>query len=211
MSIHEKLNKIQCELKAPKNLYNSFGKYSYRNAEGICEAVKPFLKELKCTLIICDNIVLIGERYYVEASATLTDCETGEKICTHAYAREDEKKTGMTDSQNTGSCSSYARKYCLNAMFLLDDTKDADTDEYRTESNAKAQKPVAKETKAENVDDMKIPEVKVKALKDKLEADKIDVVAFLKLYKVKNLSELTEKQFRNAIDNWEKVKEKLAK
>ena len=130
MNIQEKLLYIQAKVKAPKNLYNSFGKYSYRNAEGILEAVKPFLDEMKCTLTISDEIVAIGGRIYVKANATLWDTEKIDVIAVSAYAREAETKKGMDDSQVTGTASSYARKYALNGLFLLDDTKDADTDEY---------------------------------------------------------------------------------
>lgn len=130
MNIQEKLLYIQAKVKAPKNLYNSFGKYSYRNAEGILEAVKPFLDEMKCTLTISDEIVAIGSRIYVKANATLWDAEKIDVIAVSAYAREAETKKGMDDSQVTGTASSYARKYALNGLFLLDDTKDADTDEY---------------------------------------------------------------------------------
>ena len=130
MNIQEKLLYIQAKVKAPKNLYNSFGKYSYRNAEGILEAVKPFLDEMKCTLTISDEIVVIGGRIYVKANATLWDTEKIDVIAVSAYAREAETKKGMDDSQVTGTASSYARKYALNGLFLLDDTKDADTDEY---------------------------------------------------------------------------------
>ena len=123
MSIHEKLMRIQTEIKAPKNLYNSFGKYKYRNAEGICEAVKPYLQKENCALVLSDDIVEIGGRVYVKAIATLMDCENDEWVETRAYARESFEKKGMDDSQITGTASSYARKYALNGLFLLDDTK----------------------------------------------------------------------------------------
>lgn len=133
MGINEKLMRIQTHIKAPKNLYNKFGEYYYRNAESICEAVKPFLEQEKCTLQLGDEIVLIGDRFYVKATAVLQDCESDECVVVSAYAREAESKPKMDNSQVTGSCSSYARKYALNGMFLLDDTKDADTDEYQKE------------------------------------------------------------------------------
>lgn len=136
MNIQEKLLYIQAKVKAPKNLYNSFGKYSYRNAEGILEAVKPFLDEMKCTLTISDEIVAVGGRIYVKANATLWDTEKIDVIAVSAYAREAETKKGMDDSQVTGTASSYARKYALNGLFLLDDTKDPDTDEYAKQTGA---------------------------------------------------------------------------
>lgn len=127
MNIPEKLLKIQTELKAPKNQFNSFGKYNYRSCEDILEGLKPLLDEYKATLIIADEIVQIGERYYVKATATLQDVESKEYIHTVAYAREDESKKGMDLAQVTGSTSSYARKYALNGLFAIDDTKDSDS------------------------------------------------------------------------------------
>ena len=121
---------IQQKLKAPKGQRNTFGKYNYRSAEDILEAVKPLLYENNCILTITDDLVLIGERYYVKATATIIDTETKELIANTAFARESEEKKGMDDSQITGTASSYARKYALNGLFCIDDTKDADTDEY---------------------------------------------------------------------------------
>lgn len=134
MNITTKLMAIQTELKAPKNLYNSFGKYKYRNAEGIMEAVKPLLKQYGCYLIVKDDVALVGERFYVKATAILGDVDTGDIISTTALAREEETKKGMDGSQITGTASSYARKYALNGLFILDDTKDADTDEFHEQT-----------------------------------------------------------------------------
>jgi len=117
------LNKIQQELKAPKAQYNSFGKYNYRNCEDILEAVKPLLGE--AILLLTDEVVNIGNHNYVKATARLVHKE--ESAFTTAYAREAVEQKGMNDSQITGSTSSYARKYALNGLFLIDDTKDADT------------------------------------------------------------------------------------
>lgn len=135
LTINDKLLAVQTKIKAPKNLYNNFGKYYYRNAESILEAVKSYLESLNLFLVLNDSIVMIGDRYYVRATATLVDCETGESIEVSAYAREDNDKKGMDGSQITGATSSYARKYALNGLFLLDDTKDADTDEYHKQTN----------------------------------------------------------------------------
>lgn len=128
MNIFGKLSAIQVELKAPKSNYNSFGKYSYRSCEDIMEAVKPLLDKYKVTLVVRDCIELVGERYYVHATATLYDAEgeVGESISGSAYAREDESKKGIDSSQLTGSTSSYARKYALNGLFAIDDVKDSD-------------------------------------------------------------------------------------
>ena len=126
MNVYEKLIAIQSELKAPKSQYNNFGKYAYRNCEDILESLKPLLKEYKSTIYISDEIVTVLERFYVKATVTFIDAETGEKIINTAYAREEEDKKGMDGSQVTGSSSSYARKYALNGMFAIDDTKDSD-------------------------------------------------------------------------------------
>ena len=126
MNVYEKLIAIQSELKAPKSQYNNFGKYAYRNCEDILEALKPLLKEHKSTIYISDEIVTVLERFYVKATVTFIDAETGEKITNTAYAREEESKKGMDGSQVTGASSSYARKYALNGMFAIDDTKDSD-------------------------------------------------------------------------------------
>lgn len=140
--IYAALAKIQRELKAPKNLYNSFGKYSYRNAEGILEAVKPLLGDM--ALIINDEPVMIGERYYIRATVTLTD--GNESVSAVAYAREDAEKRGMDGCQLTGACSSYARKYALNALLMIDDSKDSDDDSLSPKNPANETKPIPKAT-----------------------------------------------------------------
>lgn len=127
MSIYKKLMNIQEELKAPKGQYNSFGKYKYRSCEDILEAVKPILVKNNCTLVIADTLENIGDRYYIKATVKVIDIETGETVENTAYAREEESRKGMNGDQLTGACSSYARKYALNGMFCIDDTKDSDT------------------------------------------------------------------------------------
>lgn len=126
MEIYKKLMNIQTKLKAPKSQRNNFGNYNYRSCEDILEAVKPLLDEFKVALTIKDEIVLIGERYYIKATATLIDIDTGDTTETSAYARESAEKRGMDASQVTGATSSYARKYALNGLFAIDDNKDAD-------------------------------------------------------------------------------------
>ena len=128
---------IASQLKAPKGQWNSFGKYHYRSREDILEAAKPLLMEHNCALIEEDTVMQIGERYYVKACATLYDLDGGEDVSAYGWAREDDTKKGMDGSQITGTASSYARKYALNALFLIDDTKDADTDEYRRQNAPK--------------------------------------------------------------------------
>lgn len=139
--MNDKLLKIQSELKAPKNQRNSFGNYNYRSCEDILEAVKPLLKENGLTLTISDEVVNIGTHNYVKATARLkASNDNTEGISTTAFAREAETKKGMDDSQITGSTSSYARKYALNGLFAIDDTKDADSHDNRSQAPKKAQK-----------------------------------------------------------------------
>ena len=126
MTIYEKLAKIQGTLKAPKSQYNSFGKYYYRSCEDILEAAKPLLAEAKAVVIIGDELEHVGNRYYVKATAHFIDLETDAQITNTAYAREDDTRKGMDGSQITGASSTYARKYALNGLFCIDDTKDAD-------------------------------------------------------------------------------------
>lgn len=129
-SIYEKLSMIQNEMKVPKNLYNSFGKYNYRNAETILETAKPICAKHRTTLVIGDSIEVKENGWtYVKSIATLYDWDSREIIENVAYAREPLEKKGMDSSQVTGATSSYCRKYCLNGLFCLDDVKDADADE----------------------------------------------------------------------------------
>lgn len=139
MNIYEKLAAVQQELKAPKDKKNTFAGYSYRSAEGILEAVKPVLKKYGVTLLLSDEIEQIGDRTYVKATAWFIDPEEKEnlKATVTAYAREAEDKKGLDQSQITGTASSYARKYALNGLLLIDDTKDPDTDEYARQTSEK--------------------------------------------------------------------------
>lgn len=145
ITLYKKLMNIQSELKAPKGQYNSYGKYKYRSCEDILEAVKPLLKEYQCILRITDEIVQVGERFYVKATAVLGDCENDSCILNTGFAREETEKKGMDASQITGTASSYARKYALNGLFLIDDTKDADTDEHAKETGKEEKKATAKQ------------------------------------------------------------------
>lgn len=197
--------RIQTEIKAPKNLYNSFGKYKYRNAEGICEAVKPYLVKENVSLVLRDDVIEVGGRIYIKATAILTDTETDTSVSTSAYARESAEKKGMDDSQITGTASSYARKYALNGLFLLDDTKDADSDEYKTENEEKAKEKKFNE-EAEKVAKQKVNEIKVKALVTRCEDEGVSIEKILTLFKVKKLEDLTERQYASIVANWDKVK-----
>ena len=133
----QELLQIQSRLKVPKANVNTFGKYNYRKCEDILEAVKPICHSLNCFIMVSDEIVEIGGRIYIKATATIYNGE-GKSISTTAYAREADKKAGMDDAQVTGAASSYARKYALNGLLAIDDTKDPDTNEYRKESEANA-------------------------------------------------------------------------
>ena len=140
MNVYEKLMNIQANLKAPKGQYNSFGKYSYRNAEDILEALKPLLKDYKATVTLKDDLLLIGDRYYLQATATFTDIESGENVVVTSLAREEETKKGYDVSQLTGSTSSYARKYALNGLMLIDNSElDPDSiNTFEKETNTQA-------------------------------------------------------------------------
>ena len=173
----KRLLKIQSELKAPKGRKNSFGNYNYRSAEDILEAVKPLLADEGLTMVIQDELLQVGERYYIKAIVNVFDAkQVNERpiASTSAYARESESKKGMDVSQITGTASSYARKYALNGMFLIDDTKDADTDEF------------AKQTKAPSLSSLK-----AKFDTGLTQKEKEDT---LKHYGVEKLADLTDEQ-----------------
>lgn len=148
LTFKEKLMAVQVELKAPKNLYNSFGNYKYRNAEGIQEALKPLLNNYRLYLTLTDSIEAVGDRIYVKASAKIIDLDSDYYETVSAYAREANTKKGMDDAQITGATSSYARKYALNGLFLLDDTKDVDTEEYQRQANVERNKTISKKQTA---------------------------------------------------------------
>lgn len=149
MGVYEKLIKVQSDLKAPKSKFNSFGKYNYRSLEDILEGVKPLLVQYKATLIMTDGMEQVGDRYYLKATATFIDTENGESVSNSALARESADKRGMDDSQITGTASSYARKYALNGLLLIDDTKDMDTDEAQAEGKARAEKAEKQEARTQ--------------------------------------------------------------
>ena len=126
-NVYEKLMEVQSKLRAPKGQYNSFGKYSYRSCEDVLEALKPLLAEVGAIINISDQVKLIGDRYYIEATAMFLDTSTGDSVISKAMAREDESKKGQDLAQLSGATSSYARKYALNGLFAIDDNKDADS------------------------------------------------------------------------------------
>ena len=146
MTVYKKLIKVQTELKAPKNQRNTFGNYNYRNAEDILEALKPILVKHEADVFLSYKIIVKENLWtYVEATATFVDIETGESTCTTGYAREAETKKGMDPSQITGSASSYAGKYALGGLLLIDDTKDADTDEHHRQTTGAEPKAFTKD------------------------------------------------------------------
>jgi len=143
MSIYKKLSSVQSELKAPKGQFNNFGKYKYRNQEDILEALKPLLAKHELSLTIHDELIEIQDRVYIKAFVTLYDFE-GQSITVSAQAREEGSKKGMDASQVSGATSSYARKYALNGLFLIDDTKDADSQDNSDTVKSTTVKPKAK-------------------------------------------------------------------
>ena len=183
-NIYEKLMNVQQELKAPKNQYNSFGEYKYRSCEDILEAVKPLLKKNKLTLQINDTIVPASEtRFYIKATAKLIDVESEAAIENTAFAREVDDKKKLDGSQLTGVSSSYARKYALNGLFLIDDTKDADTDEFQ------------KQTSEEKF----VTKAQIKKLGELVE----DIPAMLNYYKVDKIENLRYEDAKKTIERKE--------
>lgn len=216
--IDRTLQAIQTELKAPKGQYNKFGNYKYRSCEDILEAVKPILAKYGATIIITDDIEVRGDRYYVRATAVL---RVGEKVIgtTQAFAREPEEKRGMDTSQITGTASSYARKYALNGLLLIDDTKDEDSNELREEKAAKAasQKKTGikteeemKATETQTIDALALTAVKARLAETSKQLGKtLDEEALCKMVGCESLDKMTYPQLRilnDNIDKWMGVK-----
>lgn len=180
MNIYEKLAAVQQELKAPKDKKNTFAGYSYRSAEGILEAVKPLLAKYKALIILDDDIVLKGDRYYIETRAMFVDIEATDRavqnmVSVTGYSREAAEKKGLDVSQVTGTTSSYARKYALNGLLLIDDTKDADSDEYakQTKDDNPEEKPKKKQPLTEYASEGALKTIKIMTEKAGLSLDKI--------------------------------------
>lgn len=214
MNVYEKLIKVQAELKAPKSKFNSFGKYKYRSLEDILEGVKPLLEKNKASLVIADSIEQVGDRYYLKATATFIDTENGESVSNSALARESADKKGMDDSQITGTASSYARKYALNGLLLIDDTKDADTDEAHVEKEARAEKAKddeKNEALVTDIGDMKIAPVKVNVLKGDIDSGLMNEEKMLAYFKVEKFEDVTEKQFSDYVQKRNKAGAEKAK
>lgn len=206
LNIFQKLQKVQFEMKAPKNLTNTFGKYKYRNCEGILEAFKPFGKKYGLVLTLDDSVFHDNGRFYVMATATLIDVDDPTTTITNsALARESAEKKGMDDSQITGTASSYARKYALNGLFLLDDTKDADTDEYHKQTNRKADENIKSVADIEAVSDDLVK------IKDELHRTGVNEGQILKAYSVKKLEDLTPAQIMACLSKLEVIETKERK
>lgn len=195
MKVYEKLIAIQSELKAPKGQYNNFGKYAYRNCEDILEALKPILNKAKATLILSDEVVNVDNRFYVKATAKFIDVETGEEIQNTAFAREEESKKGMDGSQVTGASSSYARKYALNGMFAIDDTKDSDYTNTNEKNNNKPS--------TGGINEAQIKRLMAIASKVNISADDVKKVV-AKSYGVQDLSKMNKKQYDEICERLEK-------
>lgn len=185
-NIYTIVNQIQKTLKAPKGQYNSFGKYSYRSCEDILEAIKPLLPE-QTVLILNDDVVLIGSRFYIKATATIS--YNGETISSNGFAREDENRKGMDSSQITGATSSYARKYALNALFCIDDQKDSDTTNQHNKSNQPQQQ-------------KQLPELNdiVSYIQSLIKSKKAERDSILLVLKIKDSKELSNWDKQSLID-----------
>ena len=204
MNIYEKLLNIQAELKAPKGQENKFGHYKYRSCEDILEAVKPLLAKNKVILQLTDKIECLGNRYYIKATAILIDTEDAKNgeiayIENTAYARESEEKKGMDDSQITGTASSYARKYALNGLFCIDDTKDADTNEFK-EQQDKVIKQDKEQILEENIDEL-VTEQQAKTIYAIMRQKGLDVEKqLLTNYSITNTKDLTKRQYASILN-----------
>ncbi len=204
VKIYEKLLQIQTKLKAPKSSYNKFGNFYYRNCEDILEALKPLLKEEKAVVIIRDEVVRIDDRYYIKAIARFVDCETGEGIENCAYAREEREKKGADTSQVTGAASSYARKYALNGLFCIDDTKDADSSAMQKGSNKEGGTPQKIPPQRdlpsgqEKIDEKRIQIIK--GLTEKYKDRGMKIEKLLKMYQLKDIADMTTQQYSDCIN-----------
>lgn len=197
MNIYEKLMHIQQNLKAPKNQYNKFGDFHYRSCEDIQEAVKPLLKEVKAVLLVQDEVIQIGSRFYIKSTAAIQDTESPEMISNTAYARESEEKPKMDAAQITGACSSYARKYALNGLFCIDDARDPDGQNGDRSQQGTQKKP---EAAADYINATEINKVRKEAERTGIALDKV-----CERYKVKSVNELNKEQYARAMSAFKKT------
>lgn len=207
MNIYEKLSLIQEEMKVPKNQYNKFGGYSYRSAEDILETAKPVLKKHGAVLMIGDTVVSVDGRFYIQATARLFSVDAPEEmISVSALAREEDMQKGMTSSQLSGATSSYARKYCLNGLFLLDDNKDADTDAYQKIKNEASAEEGKAKIEAQEKADKKITKAEASDLKRMIEemdaktpvGERVGLIC--QQYGVDKLEDLKKSQYTHCIN-----------
>lgn len=207
MTIFEKLAAIQQELVAPKGQKNTFGNYNYRSCEDIEHAVKPLLKKYNSTVVMDGgSMSVVGDRIYMTVKVIFIDLDTGDQYMTSATVREEESKKGMDATQVSGACISYARKYALAGLLMIDNEKDADTDSY-TKKKKDAEEDEKHADEVEFVQNAKIPQVKVDVLKKMCSTESVSIEKLCAAYKVKSLEDLTEKHFQNINAHWGKVKE----
>ena len=219
MAVHEKLLKIQSSISVPKNQHNKFGNYDYRSCEDILSTLKPILQTHKCTVTVNDDLIFIGNRYYIKATATLVDCESGESVSNQSFAREEESKKGMDSSQITGTASSYARKYALNGLLLLDDVKDADTNENQQQgqsagANKNQQKRQGTAGSNQNSRDSTrnklIDKKTLDVLRKRLADNHIDEKKVCGIYKISELWKLSVEQYEHLDKYFEHIKGQCA-
>lgn len=203
LGIREKLSEIQTKMNVPKDKHSNYGGYDYRSAESILNEFKKYAREYNSSLLLIDKVVEIAGRVYVKSVATFIDCENGEEISTTGYAREPESKPKMDESQVTGSSSSYARKYAMNALFLLDDVKDPDTDEYKKQTGADQKNGGKKEQATQ---DTFVNQYHINSLRKMFEKEGIDENKLLAGYQIKKIEELTVIQYKWIFDNKKEVK-----
>lgn len=220
MNTLEKLLTVQTKLKAPKSQFNKFGNYNYRNCEDILEAAKPLCDEVKAVITVTDQLVQIGDRYYIQALANFWDCEGEGKIQSTAFAREEENKKGMDSSQVTGSTSSYARKYALNGLLAIDDTKDSDTTNKgatttkNKASDAQGQKakPAANRSNAQesNTDANKeaseenvfVSAPMIKTVTDEIKRTGLTEDVILEMFNLKKMEDMTVQQYKSCMNKF---------
>ena len=200
MTIQEKLSLIQAELKAPKNQHNDFGNFNYRSCEDILEALKPLLQKSKTFLTISDEIVNIGSRFYIRATAALCDVESESHISVYGYAREPENRPKMDEAQVTGSSSSYARKYALNGLFCIDDAKDPDA------TNTGQNKVSPAQQKGQQVN---LSQAEFHKLQKEADKKGVSYSSIYQRYGKKSLYELSKEDYRRAMSGLSKMPDKV--
>lgn len=198
MNIYEKLLYIQQNLKAPKNQYNQFGNFHYRSCEDIQEAVKPLLAEVKAILLVGDEIMQIGSRFYIKATVAIQDTESQDSINNTAYARESEEKPKMDAAQVTGSCSSYARKYALNGLFCIDDSKDPDSQSGQPKGKQDTQQRTGAAAGRASAADISM-------LQKEAERTGTSLQQVCERYKVRSVNELSKEQCARAMSAFKKM------